>query len=281
MRKIVFDFDGVLTDLTHEAQAVIDLFQSRLGSEAKPLLKRVQDTFKTSPLSYGWKMHGRVSAFHDEDLFVQNIATATALDEWDAAETRTLLKKVQDSYGVKDFSELGQQCFDEIVAKTARGEIQPLEAASKNLLNELQEKGFKVVIVSNSGTERIENILKQSQVSLSPHLKIRGGARKFELGKQPKKLYFVDREIDIDRPAYLDALMEERPDAVVGDVFSLDLALPLALSEQSVDGFKPIKVCLRQRPYTPTWTLRNIQAYQPKRARLVAIQKLSQVLEDL
>ncbi|MCM0607200.1 MAG: HAD family hydrolase [Xanthomonadaceae bacterium] len=281
MRKIVFDFDGVLTDLTHEAQAVIDLFQSKLGTESRGLLKQLNSAFSQSPLSYGWKMHGRVSAFYDEDLFVQNIAMATALDELSPKQTSELLKKIQGEFGAQTFSELGQQCFDQVVAKTSRGEIQPLEAASKNLLNELQDKGFKVVIVSNSGTERIENILKQSGVTLCPHLKIRGGARKFELGTEPKKLQFVDREIDIDRPAYLEALMEERPDAVVGDVFSLDLSLPLYLSENSVDGFKPLKVCLRQRPYTPSWTVKNIQSFKPKRARLVAIQNLSQVLEDL
>ena len=281
MSKIVFDFDGVLTDLTHEAQCVIDLFRDRLGTKSHSLVSELESRFKKDPLSYGWKMHGRVSAFFDEDLFVANIALATALDELNTPESIKLLENIQAKYEVQNFSELGQRCFDEVIAKTARGEIEPLESDSRVLLNELQENGHKVVIVSNSGTDRIENILKLSKVNIGPHLKIRGGARKFELGTEPKKIKFVDRDIDIDRPAYLSALLEEKPDAVVGDVFSLDLALPLHLSENAIDGFKPIKVCLRQRPYTPSWTLKNIKAFHPKRTRLVAITQLSQVLEDL
>ena len=79
MRKIVFDFDGVLTDLTHEAISVVSLFEKRLG-EQKVLLSQVEKAFKSSPLQHGWKVHGRISAFFNEDLFVHNIATASALD---------------------------------------------------------------------------------------------------------------------------------------------------------------------------------------------------------
>lgn len=282
MRKIVFDFDGVLTDLTHEAQLVIDLFAKRLGPSSQELLTYVKTRFQSYPMEHGWKMNGRISAFYNEDLFIQNIATAHALDEASEKEAgqqalQSSKKWIQDQHGAKTFSDLGQICFNEVIAQTARGEIEPLEIASRELLNQLQDDGIQVVIVSNSETDRIEKILKNSQVKMGSLLKIRGGAKKFALGNQPQKIKFVDREVEIDRPFYLKALLEEKPDAVVGDVFSLDLALPLHLSESG--QLNGVKVCLRQRAYTPAWTVNNIKKFSARNSRLVAISELKQVLD--
>jgi hypothetical protein len=60
--------------------------------------------------------------------------------------------------------------------------------------------------------------------------------------------------VETSRPLYESILKEERPGAVVGDVFSLDLALPLHLSRSGELG--PVQAFLRERHYTPEWSRR-------------------------
>jgi hypothetical protein len=45
-------------------------------------------------------------------------------------------------------------------------------------------------------------------------------------------------------------LREERPDAIVGDVFSLDLALPLALKRRDA-GWRNVRLFWLVHPYSP------------------------------
>jgi hypothetical protein len=58
--------------------------------------------------------------------------------------------------------------------------------------------------------------------------------------------------VDTDRPGYREVLLEEKPNMVVGDVFSLDLALPLALVRERLLG--DTRLVMRQRDYTPQWS---------------------------
>ena len=56
--------------------------------------------------------------------------------------------------------------------------------------------------------------------------------------------------VDIARPDYERVLREERPDAVVGDVFSLDLALPLAFKRRD-PAWRHVRLFWLVHPYTP------------------------------
>ena len=62
------------------------------------------------------------------------------------------------------------------------------------------------------------------------------------------------RSIHVDRPKYRAVIEEEDPDLVVGDVFSLDLALPHVLRTQG-QAFAPQMLVLRRHPHTPEWIL--------------------------
>ena len=58
--------------------------------------------------------------------------------------------------------------------------------------------------------------------------------------------------IEVARPHYAEVLEEERPDAVVGDVVSLDLALPLAWKRGRPE-WRELRLWWLVRPYAPQW----------------------------
>jgi len=96
------------------------------------------------------------------------------------------------------------------------------------------------VVVSNSGTEKLKRWFDHAGLANRIHpeqaagaLRLRGSARKFVLAPGgPDAIDVGGVIVDGARPHYEAVLREERPDAVVGDVFSLDLALPLALKRR-------------------------------------------------
>ena len=119
------------------------------------------------------------------------------------------------------------------------------------------EQGHEVFIVSNSAGEKINDFLNQNHFQENHRPTVRGGARKFGLGKKANPLLISkgtedgDVVVDTDRPDYEKALMEIRPDAVVGDVFCLDLALPIRLKREGKLDFKG-GFFYRHREYTPS-----------------------------
>jgi hypothetical protein len=55
--------------------------------------------------------------------------------------------------------------------------------------------------------------------------------------------------VDVARPHYEEVLRKERPDAIVGDVFSLDLALPLALKRRD-PAWRQVRLFWLSHPYS-------------------------------
>jgi hypothetical protein len=88
-------------------------------------------------------------------------------------------------------------------------------------------------------------------------LRLRGSGRKFILDQErTDPIDIGDVSIETARPFYEEALKDEVPDAIVGDVFSLDLALPLALRRREA-AFASMRLFWLMQPYTPPW-LREI-----------------------
>jgi hypothetical protein len=89
----------------------------------------------------------------------------------------------------------------------------------------------------------------------TPGLTLRGEARKQVLTADPARtVAFGERPVSVDRSFYRAALEAERPDVVVGDVFSLDLALPLTMAADGHPSCRPLCLLARTR-FTPRWSL--------------------------
>jgi len=160
------------------------------------------------------------------------------------------------------FSRLSNLAYAAMVEETRAGHHRPLEPLGAAALAGLYQAGIELVIVSNSGTDRILELLAGAGLEAADHqadptarFRVRGGARKYELGPHPELLPLADFDIDIARPAYRAILEEEEADGVIGDVFSLDLALPLHLTRTDPARHGGCRLFLRVRDYTPQWAL--------------------------
>jgi FMN phosphatase YigB (HAD superfamily) len=249
--KIVSDFDGVVTDQTEEAQLVQAIFLDRLkalfGEQGATMLARAKEETARHPARHGWRSAGRITAYVNEDLFIANNAFAACLDDF--GEGKDVLARI----GVASFMDVAQQAYEEMVRRTHEGELKPMDPDAAATMQRWLAQGHEVVIVSNSGTDRIVELLARAGLDTKhQQLKVRGGARKFELGPDQRGFDYEGYWLDTNRPLYEQILREEKPDAVIGDVVSLDLALPLQLMRTEPE-FAKLRLCLRLRPYTPAW----------------------------
>lgn len=267
--KILSDFDGVVTNQLEEAGRVTEIFKEswiRLRKE-KPesiemWMNRAAEAMKKEPWRHGWWMKGRISAFCNEDLFIWNNGMGACLDRWASEGDRELQEtwKRLEEAGISGFSGLMQKSYTDMVGETYAGKMKPMDPDAVDAFRQMLAEGHEIVVVSNSGTARILELLKNEGLDAVAHdvnpkalLRVRGDARKFELGEDAKTFSVGVYQIDWNRPVYERILLEEDPDAVIGDVFSLDLALPIRLFVERKD--RPLLPYFRKRSYSPDWVL--------------------------
>jgi hypothetical protein len=119
------------------------------------------------------------------------------------------------------------------------------------LMAALHDAGAEVVIVSNSGVDKIDAWFGAAGID---GVRVRGAAAKWQLGGSDAAIDVGGRTIYVDRPRYREAIEAEQPDMIIGDVFSLDLAMPHVLRTHGMRG-APQCLVLRHRPHTPAWVL--------------------------
>lgn len=268
--RIVMDFDGVYTDPSEEGDAcsrnfrnkIISLGFSELGlaSEAgvDSWLGELKARQAGHPFEFGWRSEGRVSAFTFEDPFIRNIGLADYLDHLvrgGDVKAKKVLSGLSSREKISTFGELSEWAFHQLRMKKRP------DPKAKQWVMDAMNRGHEVFIVSNSATDKIQEFLVQAGFPEEQRPRVRGGARKFGLGKSPQPLLVGTWggrkvEVDTDRPLYESALLELQPDVVIGDVFCLDLALPVRLQREKKLGLRG-GIHYRHRDYTPSpmWDL--------------------------
>jgi FMN phosphatase YigB (HAD superfamily) len=292
--KLLSDFDGVLTNQTEEAERVLSLFKERLfelsggnSGLVESLFKLGFEEMEKKPSSHGWRSQGRVTAYANEDLFIRNNGLAACLDDFcvSNSEVAELQKKIVVDTEYSDFSTLANWAFGVMAGETKAGERKPLDPEAVQVIREFLSEGIKIVVVSNSGTERIVAMFEDAGLKVKGHdadpdaqLRIRGGAKKYELGAERSGFNVGDYWIDTTRPFYQKILDEERPQAVIGDVFSLDIALPLHMAKTSLHG---LQAFLRKQAYTPDWTKTFFSNFSEGFASLDTLTDFKQIKDKL
>lgn len=299
--KILSDFDGVLTDQIEEAQRVRELFREGLIRDAGLSETRAdewisvgEEEMNRAPHRHGWRSEGRITAFANEDLFIRNNALGSCFDSWVSGSysfesSQLELSELKDSDArlrekeISGFNGLANLSYNGMVSETKQGKMKPMDPLTREIFPQFVEEGNPVVVVSNSGTDRILDLFNGENVSTVAHdadpshsFRIRGGAMKFGLGEVAPTLSIGDYEVEVSRPNYEKIILEEKPGMVIGDVFSLDLALPLALS-QTHDALKGIQLVLRVQPYTPKWAIDFMEKNACETARLYLMKDLSEL----
>lgn len=263
------DFDGVYTDPTEEGEACSKYFHEKIISlhlkevgldtleKVDSWMGELRARQAAMPFSFGWRSEGRISAFTFEDPFIRNIGIADYLDYLAAngdRKAKAVLIGLLKTEKINSFSALSEWAFHQLKMKKRA------DATTKKWVEDAIQNGHEVIIVSNTAADKIEEFLDQNEYKHPKRPKVRGGARKFGLGKSPKPLLLakgVDGEkngelmADTNRPAYEEALLELQPDAIVGDVFCLDLTLPIRLKREGKLTFK-LGIFYRHRDYTPS-----------------------------
>lgn len=266
--KVLVDFDGVWTTVDGQATAV-DAARGVKLAEASGLpldmvlscCEAVSEAIAAEPLAHGWRLDGRLTAYADEDPFLRHNALCSGigiLAERGHAGCRDL-QQVLAARGHTNLSALGSTIFMEASHAYLADHGHDLLPSAPTVLRDLLEvadvvfcTNFTPDAVARSWVPRGFNF---TGADATPGLSLRGEARKQVLTNDPKRtLPFGERPVAVDRSHYRAALEAEAPDVVVGDVFSLDLALPLAMRADGHPSCRPLCLLARTR-FTPAWSL--------------------------
>jgi hypothetical protein len=273
--KLLSDFDGVWTYPDEEGAAhgaELDAALAALVAEddraqVRDWLAAARLAVRAEPTRWGWVSAGRISAFADEDTFTEHGALLHYLHVRRASDPLAArLAAAAESRGTT-LDAFGGRCHvagvQKVEARRGPGILESAASAGRAML----ARGVEIVVVSNSGTDKLDRWFHAAQVPARVHpekvqgaLRLRGSARKFGLAPGTgEPLAVGDLVVDVARPDYEKVLREERPDAVVGDVFSLDLALPLALKRRDA-GWRDVRLFWLVHPYTPDRMRREIDS---------------------
>ena len=261
--KILSDFDGVWTDQANEAAAVRRFAIDELARVCDVHRNRAEDEYSAfvrmmsaKPNEHGWAPDGRITAYIDEDPLCE----ASSLARWLGVTDDPRGVRVRDAIVAAGFATV--QAFSEHLfhggVALFRSEHPPwIVPGARAMLDSLHARGVELVIVSNSSSEKLVDFFQSVGIDASEdeghELRVRGSAGKWKIGDDAT-IAVGGRSIFVDRPAYHALVADEAPDLIIGDVFSLDLAMPHVMRRDSAAG-APRVLALRRHAHTPSWVL--------------------------
>ena len=269
--KCLIDFDGTLTNVQTEYKYIYDHLVRGFAQAGIPeqrfagLYDHACEILAADPARYGWLDNGRITAFSDEDVFMKIIAGVEIIDKW-LASGDPLFDDVRQAFEAKGIAlmQLAEDCYQKM-------NREPLDAFNSpdpevvSALRTMLDRDCEIVIVSNSPADRIIDKLEFAGLKPVAHddnpsarFRVLGNAKKYALDDTPQIVSFGTRTIDIARSNYARIINDEHPQVIVGDVFSIDLALPIEMARKSPMVYEDLQIYLRTRSYTPQWAINCI-----------------------
>jgi FMN phosphatase YigB (HAD superfamily) len=255
----VLDFDGTFTDAEAESRPFLTAFRAALfellGRDAGDAWEEERARVEADPSAHGWRHAGIITAPAGADPYItaacvaQNLCARFGI----LPDERERNEALQAVY---------RTCYP-LAASVPRPD-------ARAVLETLVARGLDIAVVSNSRTDTVAAKIAELGV-VSERIEVIGDARKFVLDAAPRDATFdalqdlaieglVGRKVIVQRGHYYDALraLWQRTGTtpadtlVCGDVFELDLALPLCLGAA---------VHLVHRPGTPRHELAFLEAH--------------------
>jgi len=259
--KLLSDFDGVWTDQASEAVAVRAAFVAEVARLLARDPEAVDSDFEAfyraalaDPSDNGWAPGGEVTAFVDEDPLLATASVAGWLDRGGAHANAEVWRRGLSGAGHHTAHEVANVCFGRATARHRTEGGHRVVPEARAVVDELATLGVELVIVSNSHASKLTALFADAGIDPERDVRIIGDAGKWRLGDGRDLSEIGARYVRLDRPQYRRLLELERPDLVVGDVLSLDLALPSML--RFVGVLHPaLQLALRKHAHTPDWTL--------------------------
>lgn len=276
--RILSDFDGVWTDQAGEARAI----QRAFAREAAPLVGRSEDeafgefrAFYQStleePSKNGWWPRQFLTAFVDEDELLATGAVSHWLDRGEGDPERlgdapNRWRQGIRSGGFESVEALANQSFGPAMKAYLESGAHRLVPEARAVVDELRAQGSDLIVVSNSPTAKLAAMFAGIGVGESDGVRFVGDARKWWIENPEPTALVAGRAVHVDRPLYREILLDVRPDLIIGDVASLDLAMGSALREEGALA-PDLRLLLRHPGEAPAWA-REQTAHAPA-ARLV------------
>ncbi|MEM9380126.1 MAG: hypothetical protein AAGB93_09290 [Planctomycetota bacterium] len=259
--RILSDFDGVWTDQADEARAI----QRHYAHVAAPLVGLPPDeaeadfaTFLVAtldrPEEHGWWPRGFLTAFVDEDELLATGAVSRWLDDGGEHPRADAWREGLRRGGYESVEAFGTVQFEPAMRafRAARGHS--LVDGARELCEALRARGDDLVVVSNSPTWKLAQMFAEAGVDEGEGVRFVGDARKWWIESPEPSREVHGRRVHLDRPFYRDVVADLDPDVVIGDVASLDLAIPAALR---ADGTirSSTRLVLRRNERSSRWAL--------------------------
>jgi FMN phosphatase YigB (HAD superfamily) len=276
IRLVVLDFDGTLSDAEAEAVPFVEAFRSELfdliGRDASEAWARHEQAIRQRPAEHGWRYRDRIAAPAGADPYLL---------------TASIAQRLCDELGIMQQGSLRSEVLELLYRRAyPLTRIVPRPNA-RALLEALTAAGVAVYVITNSRTDAVQRKLDAVGAKGREVIRVIGDARKFVLDDGPRDDRFDaleelalpgldQRRVASKRGHYYDALCRAWQESgttaeetlVCGDIFELDLALPLALG---------CHVHLIHGDDTPAYELAYVRA-QPRGG---ASRELSRVVERL
>ncbi len=266
---LILDFDGTLTDVEEEGVPFTEGYLRDLAAltgssleQIRELHARFQAEILGDPTRYAWVMNGLAVAPATVDPYLR---------------IKPIAAMILDELGIVLPTRFRENLFSDILYRdNYRLTRTAFRAGAVELLTEVFTQEMPAAIVTNSHTDAVLSKLlvlaglysSKDEALFAERLfgfwreRVYGGAKKYVVDnngdsgttKLEFKLSGLDRPIFCKRPHYFDLLQRLRSERglvwadflVVGDIFELDLALPLILGAN---------VALMRSPTTPSYEI--------------------------
>lgn len=256
LRHVVFDFDGTCTRVEDVAKAYeercIEIFTKEVAPDSEPALRKALDRVRAASPGAGWMLGGAPAAPAAADPYIM------------FGEAMRIVQRELHIPRAKIPDTIHARANDECEA--------PWRAEVGAVLAAFHAKDITIHFVSNSSTKKIEgrlDALLGADTALRKSIRVLGDAGKFVIREiedesvtrsmvtwfqslAPSAGLVEGRPLYLRRGGYFEALCkvwnQENHAAqtlVCGDIFELDLAMPIALGAQ-------VHMVRREEPY-PTY----------------------------
>lgn len=237
IKLLILDFDGTFTDAHEEARPFVKAFQADfydlIGREVPVAWAREEAEVLEHPTRYGWRNGGIITAPAGADPYLT---------------VSCIVQNLCDLFGILNNDALRSEVLQTLYKKNYPLTLSAPRPDAKRVLEALLARDLAVAVVTNSRTDAVTAKLADLAVEGAASLRVIGDAKKFVKDDSPRDSVFdaltdmsipgLDtRSVMIKRGHYYDVLSslwrEHGADAastlVCGDIFELDLALPLSL----------------------------------------------------
>lgn len=235
---VLIDFDGTFTLAEQEGAPFTDAYQadlaSRLGRDIGREWQECEATVRARPTEFGWLFQGKLVAPGNADPYIR---------------ATTIARMLMDRFDAYQEPAEREQALSELYGRSYESSATVFRPGAKQSLERLLATGLPIFVVTNSGTEAVTRKVESLLPNASVRPTVRGNAKKafieppdvpdatFAALPETQSLPGLPRPVYLRRGRYYEVLRRiwnetgtapERT-LLVGDIYELDLAMPLHL----------------------------------------------------